>query len=243
MISICAICKNEGLNLKEWLDYHILIGVEKFYIYDNESTDNTVSILTNYPQVRYTKIIGNQVQFKAYDHCIKNCDTDWLGIIDLDEFVIPIQDTLSEILKRYDDFGALAINWMIYGSSGHDKRPDGNVKDNYLYRASDDFEANKHVKCFIKPKVVNKCLTAHHFEFNNGFFAVDENYNRVDLPWTETYSGNVIRLNHYYCKSKEDYKMKNARGRADVVENTYGQGSFILHDRNEIFDDILKGKL
>ena len=34
-LAIAAIMKNEGLYLKEWLDFHILVGVDKFYLYDN----------------------------------------------------------------------------------------------------------------------------------------------------------------------------------------------------------------
>ena len=40
-LSVVAIMKNEGAYLKEWLDFHILVGVEKFYLYDNESNDDT----------------------------------------------------------------------------------------------------------------------------------------------------------------------------------------------------------
>lgn len=40
-IAIVAIAKNEGLYLKEWIEYHKLVGVTKIYFYDNESEDNT----------------------------------------------------------------------------------------------------------------------------------------------------------------------------------------------------------
>ena len=38
---ICAIVKDEGRYIREWLAYHNAIGFEHFYIYDNESTDDT----------------------------------------------------------------------------------------------------------------------------------------------------------------------------------------------------------
>ena len=46
--AICAIVKNEGRYLEEWIDYHLGIGVQKFFIYDNESTDSTKDILQRY---------------------------------------------------------------------------------------------------------------------------------------------------------------------------------------------------
>lgn len=46
--SICAIFKDESLSIKEWIEYHKLIGVEHFYLYNNNSTDSSVSILQEY---------------------------------------------------------------------------------------------------------------------------------------------------------------------------------------------------
>ena len=34
-VAVCAIFKNESVFLKEWLEYHLLIGVEHFYLYNN----------------------------------------------------------------------------------------------------------------------------------------------------------------------------------------------------------------
>ena len=33
--AICAIAKNENLYLKEWVEYHKNIGINKIFIYDN----------------------------------------------------------------------------------------------------------------------------------------------------------------------------------------------------------------
>ena len=47
-LTITAIFKNEGHYLKEWLDYHLLAGVEHFYLYNNDSTDNYKEVLAPY---------------------------------------------------------------------------------------------------------------------------------------------------------------------------------------------------
>ena len=40
-LTVTAIMKNEGAYIKEWLDYHILVGIEKFNWYDrNEVYDD-----------------------------------------------------------------------------------------------------------------------------------------------------------------------------------------------------------
>ena len=47
-LSIAAIMKNEKPYLKEWLEYHQLIGVEHFYLCDNDSNDGTEEYLQPY---------------------------------------------------------------------------------------------------------------------------------------------------------------------------------------------------
>ena len=64
-LAIVACAKNEGTYFKEWLDFHILVGVTKFYIYDNESDDNTKEVLQPYIDkgiVEYTYWPGRKIQ-------------------------------------------------------------------------------------------------------------------------------------------------------------------------------------
>ncbi len=62
-LSVCAIFKNEGRFLKEWLDYYLLAGVDHFYLYDNGSDDDGVAVLKRYnkfPSVSfYWKMFGS----------------------------------------------------------------------------------------------------------------------------------------------------------------------------------------
>lgn len=78
----------------------------------------------------------------------------WLGFLDADEFVVlhtaapdaaaagtephpanateaPAQPDIVALLSQYEAFGALALNWVIFGSNGHRQRPRGGVLANY----------------------------------------------------------------------------------------------------------------
>ena len=44
-LSVVAIMKNEKPYLKEWLEYHLMQGVEHFYLCDNDSTDGSKEYL------------------------------------------------------------------------------------------------------------------------------------------------------------------------------------------------------
>ena len=46
-LAIVAIVKDEAHYLKEWLDYHLAAGVDHFFIYDNDSKDDTREVYAN----------------------------------------------------------------------------------------------------------------------------------------------------------------------------------------------------
>ena len=57
MISICLLTKDENKYLKEWVQYHLSIGIDHFYIYDNNS-DQSVrdTILRDFDNSYFTFI-------------------------------------------------------------------------------------------------------------------------------------------------------------------------------------------
>lgn len=242
MIGLCVIAKDEGKDLKEWLDYHLALGISHVYFYDNESSDDTLRILSKYPEVSYNFIKGRVQQLNAYNDCLKHCTENWIGFIDIDEFLIPLQDNLENTLEKYKNYGGLGINWCVYGSSNHIERPQGNIKDNYLYRAETNFETNKHIKSFIQPSRVHSFINPHFAHYKDSYFCVDEQFRQVKQAWTDSVTVDTIRINHYYCKSEEDFASKHKRGRVDHTINTYNREQFIAHNKNEVYDPILLNK-
>ncbi len=219
-LSVVCIAKNEEPYIKEWIEYHKLVGVERFYFYDNGSTDNTREVLEPYIKdgtVIYNYIEGKCLQNLAYADAIvkyKN-ETLWLAIIDLDEFIVPIEkDNIPDFLKDYEKYPAVGINWLMFDSNGHQTRPlsgGGLVTANYTRS-----ESNFHIKSIINPKKVLSIFNPHYAIYKNDQFAVDENFQIIYGPFTKCHSSDKIRINHYYSKSREEYIKKIARGCADV---------------------------
>lgn len=135
-LSIVAIIKNEGNYIEEWVRYHILVGVQRFYLYDNGSTDNTDKILKKYVDAGYVKLIdfpGIAMQLKAYNDAIskyKRC-TKYMAIIDADEFLyscnrnISVREQLDSIFYKFPKAGGVAVNWRMFGSGGLLTKPTG----------------------------------------------------------------------------------------------------------------------
>ena len=247
-LAVVAIMKNEGPYLKEWLDFHILVGVEKFYLYDNESTDNTRDVLAPYIArgiVEYTYFPGLRRQNPAYIDAINRFsnDTRWMAIIDLDEFIVPVQTrTITELLRTLPrNFGALALTWVMYGSSGHVHAPGGLVIENFKYHADSTRESG--CKSIVNPRLV---VRQHNPHINDvAGFIVDENgrhLGRIDQTYNPP-SHNKIRCNHYVTKSFDEYRARCAKGDASCgktsVYKTWSVEKFNKIDTNDVYDDIM----
>jgi hypothetical protein len=220
-LSLCLIAKDENDYLKEWLDYHILLGVEHFWIYDNDSAIPLAQSIQSYIHkgwVTVNSIHGKGMQLYAYDHCIQTYGhlSKWIGFIDTDEFVIPkTAENLPDFLKSYEQFGGLAISSLFFGSSGNLSRPACGQIAGYLIRAPEDLSTNRLVKSFVQPAKVLFPISPHSFMFTKGNFCVNELENRVDTQFFPC-SVSKIQLNHYYTRSAQEWKEKISRGRGDM---------------------------
>ena len=123
--SICSIFKDEELSLKEWIEFHLLIGVDHFYLYNNFSSDNYKEILAPYVEKGKVTLIDWPVpppsQMPAYQHFYNNYwhETQWVAFIDLDEYICPKhEDNIKDWIVKYESYPSLVVYWKQFGSSG-----------------------------------------------------------------------------------------------------------------------------
>lgn len=265
-LAVVAILKNEGHYLKEWLDYHLLAGVDHFYLFDNDSTDDYNAIVAPYVAaglVTSKKISGKSAQFAAYDFAVRDyrflCRR--MAFIDLDEFLYPkdttatVAATLDGIWKNFPDAAGLAVNWQTFGSSGHTTADySRGVLERFTRRAPVDWVVpipnrtipggNSQVKTVANPRRIYFFGSAHCPIYFEGCHAVNEAGGRVESYCNEPVTAEKIALNHYNVKSREEFRRKLNKGRADKATNYFSAEWFDLYDRNEVFDDgILRYRL
>jgi hypothetical protein len=124
-VALCAIFKDESRYLNEWLAYHISIGIQHFYLYNNNSSDDYLKEINYYIQQGYVSIVEwpytVDQQMAAYKHCFEhNRDSaKWIGFIDIDEFICPkVHRNIKVWLDQYLSYPSVAIYWKQFGGSG-----------------------------------------------------------------------------------------------------------------------------
>lgn len=240
-LALCAIAKNEGPYFKEWIEWHRLQGVEKFYIYDNDSTDNTFEVLSPYIEegiVEYNRWPGKKQQLPAYDDCMERhrLDTRWLGIIDLDEFIVPQKGlSLTDILRNLEDFPSVEINWLVYGSSGKLKKEDAPIMSRFRRHSLPDNILNRHVKSIVDPRRVCNMIGCHEAARLSGK-PIDASGKILKKNFRDREPVHTpVRINHYAVKSNEEFLSKRARGRART-NAIRDMDYFSQYDLNDIED-------
>ena len=220
-LTLVAIAKDETRNLREWLVYHTLLGIEAFIIYDNESSTPVSETLAPFLRGGFLTVVdipGPNMQLQAYNHALREFghSTRWMGFIDLDEYIVPqTTDDLRHFLTDYEAHAGLAVNWVMYGSGGHIKRPHGLMIENYTTRLPLAAPANYHIKSIVKPACTLRALSPHSFAYREGCSAVNPDRLPIASPFSPA-CVDKIRVNHYFFRSREEFTEKINRGRADT---------------------------
>lgn len=254
-ISICAIIKDEDQYLNEWISYHLALGVDHVYLYDNGSTNpqqNCISEenLKHCTVIPYPKKDGNP-QCECYFEFLKNygSESKWVAIIDADEFIRAVDGTmLPEFMKEYEEHDALYAGWITYNADGQLYNENRPVRE----RFHKTVEYKKDLPCgksIIRPEKVNRM--SPHFPAPAWYGkqnVVDENHNHVFTPTCFEPPLNRIVIDHYFTKSWEEWQHKINRGTADnsffrkKCEFFYYNPDLIEHASEEIKAELERFK-
>jgi len=246
-LSFVAIAKNETPYIAEWIEYHLLVGVQKFFIYDNESADNLREYLESYIKdgiVEYNYFPGNRQQIAAYNDAINRYkySSFWLAFIDIDEFLVPVNNrSIPDFLRNFEDVPGIEVDQVKYGSSGHEKKTNALVIERFKNHSSLNIFPRLEEKSIVNPRYV-LYMTVHIAEYFNGEYSVDTHKHKK----TEKYVNrpalyDKLRYNHYACKSLEEFVSRTDRGRA-ASPGKLSIDDFYERDYNEEKNDTIMDK-
>ena len=247
-LAVCAIFRNESAYLEEWLTYHSLIGVDHFYLYDNNSTDASATICRNWDRTSSVTLIdwphaGGQIG--AYRHALETfrSQADWCAFIDIDEFLVMQQDvSLPAFLGSLPPLvTGLFVHWFFFGSNGHHARTDGLVAERFTRRGHAGFYTHHCGKSIVRLSETGGSAGIHIVP--TAGFMLDDAGNFIDqnsAGHTHFISHNTVALNHYFTKSKEEWTQRRSLGKADKIEHEADfrrtEQEFYDHDVNDVVD-------
>jgi len=238
--------------LREWIEFHRLVGVERFFLYDNESRDDHRDVLAPYVERGIVVIhdwptpasVERGVPWgliAAFDDCLAKHrhDSRWIAFIDIDEFLFaPTGATLPEVLTDYEQYPGVYVTQLEFGTSGHRHRPAGLVIESYLRRRSYSPEDREWTKSIVDPRRAVNCFNAHIFLYEDGL-AVDMDRQAVERPpfGPTRVHMHPLRINHYITKSEEEYRRKLDRWKEAGLSAEPGPGRIEI--LAEEFDDAI----
>lgn len=242
-ISICSIFKNESKYFKEWIEYHKIIGIDHFYLYNNFSEDDYKSVLDKYILDGTVTLIDwpiKQGQMSAYKDCVDKFaeETNWIAFIDLDEFIVPnTSDNIKDIIKNFNNRAIVVAYWKLFGSSGILNR-------NVERLVTEDFYL-----CWNKYTNIGKCFYNTNYEYadnlkeNKGMHSRWSVCKGHKIPPVNFYDHIIcnginiadnntppVQINHYFTKSYYEYLDKKSRGDAFFELNPRDEDYFYWHD-------------
>jgi hypothetical protein len=228
-LSIAAVFRNEGAYLQEWIEYHKMVGVEHFWLYNDSSEDDWEIILEPYIAEGTVEVaqwpipVPNQreiFQLLAYKDALNKAKgiTQWLAIIDLDEYLIPMQEkTITECLKRhFTKASAIYVNWRCFGTGGLTLK----LKESCLFRLTACCEpfhpTTANGKSIVRPECVEeeKLWYVHHCPLKKDRRYYNGDGNEIPVsdiePKLDGQSHTKhLRINHYTMR--DEYFFHNIR--------------------------------
>lgn len=223
--SLCLIFKNEAPFLKEWIEFHEMLGVDHFYLYNNNSTDNYKEVLTPYMDKGLITLIDfpyQAAQMRAYKDCFdrfKN-ETRWISFLDADEFIcLKYANNIKQWLKAYERTPGVMVRWRNFGTNGllkHDFSK--GVMEQYTSTSQDLYRLGK---CFVNTRheLANyntpylHHLTKVYYKFLSFRIAIPVLNEHKDFVSPDKYWGkndksslhSTIQINHYFMKAWDLY--------------------------------------
>jgi hypothetical protein len=196
----------------------LLVGVDKFWIVDNDSGDNPAALLAPYIAAGVVNLTSwpgrGQHYLIQWALCPKlNDQTFWLALIDVDEFLVPAKGrSVPAILRLLKRFPAISVNWLVYGTNGQLHKKPGLVLERFPNHTAWKLGHNRFTKIIANPRQILEFRIHEHLYFG-AWRSHDPLGRSNDIPmFHRPACHQVLWLNHYWTKSKEEFTVRRVRG-------------------------------
>ena len=234
-VAVLAIFRNESHILEEFITHHLLLGITKFYLINNASTDNFMPIIGKYaehielfyePKVTNVDTLTEKgIQTVAYNKYLKKIVEPWALICDVDEFFYTRRgysfDDVVDYLER-NNLSQLLIFLRNFASGGIIKQPK-EVRKSFTKRAITTPSLRGITKALVRVKdvvqahitmckVKEGCLTTDSTLTMREYSFCRKDFADVRSPWNnklrdvdEEYQKDTFILCNHYTSQSKEW--------------------------------------
>jgi len=176
--------------------------------------------------------------------------SDWLMVLDVDEFVLPRAGHVDRLIDAVTAAGAteMLLTWRFFGSGGARHDAPAPVTTRFTRAAPDDYEKGHGFKALFANTGAHR-MQIHHPNLypeaaragavrrivnGSGQVVAAEGLHWKHTP--ETHGYGLGQVNHYATRSAEEYLLRRLRGDALGDQGRYDDAYFQRHDRNDVSD-------
>jgi hypothetical protein len=259
-------------NMKEWVAHHLLIGFDYIFICDHKSKIPLQGQFNNFNKngdrvfVTRSELNGpiKELFITRAVETAKKFNANWMLYLDADEFFVINTDKINnvkELLKMYPNADSVSFNWLMFGSNGHIKEPEGLIIDNYT---KSQLKLCDHIKTFIRPsqflkpnphrcdiKTPSRMFHGNKTQLITRKEILHNNSVLFDNPIE--YYNSIAYIAHYYVQSTESWIRRKLtlprddngqiRPQNQTILNTEIIGVYDMHnDLNDVENVDVKNK-
>lgn len=226
-LCVCTMVWNQAFSLREWILYHAWLGVQRWFIYDNNSDDGIKEVIEELEIEDYnvTRHLWPWIktQEAGFSHCALRArdECNWVSFMDVDEFFyfpfpnrhrrrfkkmgFPGRNSLRALTANFSkstSIGEIRTACHSFGPSGLKSPPSQGVTVGYTCR----LQSPERHKSIVRPDALAPTLlnVVHHFHLKREF-------KYLNLP-----QGTAV-INHYKYQVWESFRAKFFRRVATYV--------------------------
>ena len=232
-ITIVAIAKHKGRYLMEWVAYHLAIGVDRIVVYSNDTEDDQLQKLEEMARrdrrvetVDWPSAPTVSPQITGYNHALRSISTPWVGFIDVDEFIVPLEDNDIHQWPATipADISSVHINWRGFGSGGGATDDYDLVTRTFELACPVKWGNHRPFKSIARSNLSKEAVVHNITLLGRRTLSDFREFETVHNGISNRICYHRIQINHYQCKTYKELEARMRRGSADLPPDNPWRG-------------------
>ena len=237
-VCICTYGKKENLYIREFVEHYKNYSVDKIFLYDNNEIggEHFEDVINDYIETKYVDLYNFRGKQTPLMEILNDCykknykNYDWLIFYEIDEFLYikdinNIKDFLQ--LNRFKNWERIQLNWIFHTDNNQLFYVNRTLKERFPEREKKARGVKKGdwngIKSILRGHIPNMKIECVH-TINHKLKSCDGfgNPKKIDRIITRPVDFYNYYIDHYYCKSTEEFINKINKG-----DTLYGNKSKI----------------